>query len=218
MNALVRLLIGFGFSLTFAVSMSARTWTNNDGQTVEAELVEIVDNATIKIRLDSTQKLFDYPIANLSQADRDHIKSIRAQEKQKAREALLEKRRARWTDDYEDAVEEAKELDLPILLLFTGSDWCGYCIQLKENVFEEREFREYANRNLVLMMADFPRKGLSRRVEEQNQALKTKHSVSGYPTVFLLDPNEKKLGQIGGYGGQPVEDYLARIEGFTSKR
>ncbi len=63
-----------------------------------------------------------------------------------------------WTTDYKRAQEEAKASHKLLLLDFTGSDWCGFCIQLDKAILQQPQFRDYASKNLVLMEVDFPRR------------------------------------------------------------
>src|SRR5439155_1331927 len=67
-----------------------------------------------------------------------------------------------WLNDYKKAQQETKAGNKLLLLDFTGSDWCGYCIQLDKEVFSQPDFKEYASKNLILLELDFPRPGGSR--------------------------------------------------------
>ena len=64
---------------------------------------------------------------------------------------------AGWDDNYEKALEKAKTEKKMVLLDFTGSDWCGWCMKLDKEVFSKKEFKDYAKENLVLVELDFPR-------------------------------------------------------------
>ncbi|MEM9226600.1 MAG: thioredoxin family protein [Verrucomicrobiota bacterium] len=111
---------------------------------------------------------------------------------------------AAWGDNFEAAVEKAKEENKPILMDFTGSDWCGWCVRLDKEVFSQSAFKDYAADNLVLMEIDFPRdKILTDKVKEQNNALKRKYGIRGYPTLILLSPDEKILWKGGYMPGGP---------------
>ncbi len=111
-----------------------------------------------------------------------------------------------WHHDYEAAKKLAKAEDKPIFINFTGSDWCGWCIRLEKEVFSKEEFQDYAKDNLVLVEIDFPRKKeQSAEVKAQNKALDKKFKIEGYPTLFLLDADGKKLSEDVGYReGGPV--------------
>ena len=62
-----------------------------------------------------------------------------------------------WETDYKKAQDQAKAGNKLVLLDFTGSDWCGWCIKLDREVFSKPEFKDYATKNLVLVELDFPR-------------------------------------------------------------
>src|SRR5712671_809845 len=73
---------------------------------------------------------------------------------------------AGWDDDYAKALAQAKAEKKLLLMDFTGSDWCGWCIKLDKEVFSKPEFKEYAKKSLVLVEVDFP------RAKEQSETLK----------------------------------------------
>jgi thioredoxin-related protein len=103
-----------------------------------------------------------------------------------------------WGDDFEAARKQAQKSGHPILADFTGSDWCGWCIKLDKEVFQQKAFQDYARSNLVLFVADYPRrKQLPPRVARQNEALMEKYQVQGFPTIFLMDADGKVLGRTG---------------------
>lgn len=126
-------------------------------------------------------------------------------------------RKARWTENFEEASRESAESHLPMLLLFTGSDWCPYCIKLERDVFRKREFQEFANQNLTLMKADFPSGRVRRGVREQNEELKAKYGVSGFPTVVFLSPKGDVLGSFSGYGGKGIGDFLSKANPLVAQ-
>ncbi|MGI6088026.1 MAG: thioredoxin family protein [Kiritimatiellia bacterium] len=103
-----------------------------------------------------------------------------------------------WLTDFEKAKQKAEELKRPILADFTGSDWCVWCIRLDKEVFTQKEFKDFAKDNLVLFMADFPRNKQQYKSEKkQNEALREKYGVSGYPTIFLLKADGEVIAKTG---------------------
>jgi thioredoxin-related protein len=125
-----------------------------------------------------------------------------------------------WQTDYEQALATAKATRKFVLLDFTGSDWCGPCIQMKKAVFSKATFLKYAERNLVLVEVDFPRgKTLPDKVKEQNARLFHQYGIdqSGYPTVVLLNPDGRILGQLEGYGDERPGDVIAWVEKLRAK-
>ena len=124
---------------------------------------------------------------------------------------------AGWSDDYEKAVSQAKSENKMVLLDFTGSDWCGWCIKLDKEVFSQAEFKDYAKKNLVLVEVDFPQsKKLAKKVVEQNEKLQNEHKVRGYPTIVVLNPGGKKVGELGYIPGGP-KAFLAKLDELKGK-
>ena len=63
-----------------------------------------------------------------------------------------------WLTDTKTALEKARQENKAVLLDFTGSDWCGWCMKLKSEVFDQPEFAQFAQANLVLVEVDFPKR------------------------------------------------------------
>jgi thioredoxin-related protein len=107
-----------------------------------------------------------------------------------------------WLTDYQQAQQQAKANHKLLLLDFTGSDWCGWCMRLRKEVFSKPEFQEYANKNLVLMEVDFPRgKEQSRTIRVQNQNLAQQYGIDGFPTIIVLNGEGKVVGALGYIAG-----------------
>jgi len=109
-----------------------------------------------------------------------------------------------WLTDFAKAQEEAKAGHKLLLLDFTGSDWCGWCMRLQAEVFSRPEFAEYAKDNLVLLKVDFPRaQPLPAEVRQQNEALAGKYGINGFPTIVVLNGDGKPVGALGYVPGGP---------------
>jgi len=105
-----------------------------------------------------------------------------------------------WGDDYKAALATAAKENKKVLLDFTGSDWCGWCIKLKKETFDQPAFKDYADKNLVLVEIDFPQgKSQSPAVKAQNNSLQEQYKVQGFPTLVVLDPQGKVIKQQSGY-------------------
>lgn len=92
-----------------------------------------------------------------------------------------------WYTDLATVHEISKSTNKPIFGFFTGSDWCGWCIKLQRDVFAKKEFVEWANKNVILLELDFPRrKQLSPELVQQNSGLQQAFQVRGYPTCWLF--------------------------------
>ncbi len=117
-----------------------------------------------------------------------------------------------WLTDYKQAQEQAKAKNKLLLLDFTGSDWCGWCIRLRREVFSKPEFQEYADKNLILMEVDFPRgKEQSQDVRMQNQNLAMQYNIEGFPTIIVLNGEGKKVGELGYMPGGPSA-FISELE------
>ncbi len=128
--------------------------------------------------------------------------------------AVAAKAASGWEDNFDMAAEQAKKDGKYMLVDFSGSDWCGWCIKLDEEVFSKKEFKDYAKDNLVLALVDFPRrKELSKKDKERNDALAKKHGVRGFPTVLVLSPDGEVVGKTGYQRGGP-EAYVKHIQAF----
>jgi protein disulfide-isomerase len=124
---------------------------------------------------------------------------------------------AGWGDDYEKGLAQAKAEKKLLVLDFTGSDWCGWCIKLDKEVFSKKEFKDYAKENLVLVEVDFPQsKPQSKALKAQNEKLQSKFGIKGYPTIVVLNGDGKKVGELGYQEGGPGP-FIAKLDALKGK-
>jgi thioredoxin-related protein len=117
-----------------------------------------------------------------------------------------------WTTDLPKAQAQAKAEKKLVMLDFTGSDWCGWCIKLHNEVFSKPEFSEYAKKNLILVEVDFPqKKQQSEQLKKANTALQEKYKIEGYPTIIVLNGEGKQVGQLGYQPGGP-KAFIAELD------
>ncbi len=91
-----------------------------------------------------------------------------------------------WYDDINVAMKLSNETNKPLMLFFTGSDWCGWCKRLQAEVFYKDEFKTWAANNVILVEVDFPNAvPQSEALKKQNRDLQTKFPVKGYPTCHF---------------------------------
>ncbi len=123
-----------------------------------------------------------------------------------------------WMTDWEAAKAKSKAENKPILINLTGSDWCGWCIKIEKEVFSQKAFKEFAAANLILMEADFPKKKkLPDALKKQNAVLEKEYLNEGYPTVYLLDAEGKKLSEDIGELKGGTEGYIAKLKELIAK-
>ena len=120
----------------------------------------------------------------------------REEEKRKAGESEREQRKAQ---------AKAKAENKLLLMDFTGSDWCPWCIKLEKEILSTPAFGDFAKKNLVLLYVDFPQhKQLSAEQKKANQELQKKYAIRGFPTVIVLNKDGKKVGNLGYQAGGPT--------------
>ncbi len=122
-----------------------------------------------------------------------------------------------WETNFEKASAAAKKSEKYILLDFSGSDWCGWCIKLEKEVFKKKDFKKYAKDNLVCVLVDFPnRKSQSKKLKKQNAELAKKYGIRGYPTVIILSPDGDLVGRTGYQKGGPKK-YVQHLREMIDK-
>lgn len=111
-----------------------------------------------------------------------------------------------WHTDMAKATELSIKEKKPLLLFFTGSDWCGWCIKLQKDVLKTKEFANWATQNVILVELDYPRsKPQETAIKMQNQKLAQTFGIQGYPTVWFVNPikgadNKVNLTGLGSLG------------------
>lgn len=109
-----------------------------------------------------------------------------------------------WLTSWDQAVVQSKKSGHPILMDFTGSDWCIWCQKLKKEVFSTPEFQAWAEKNVVLLELDYPHSvPQPEAVKKQNAQLAEKYNIEGYPTVLIVDATGKVKAQTGYVKGGP---------------
>ena len=122
-----------------------------------------------------------------------------------------------WMTDFEAAKQKAAAENKDLLVDFTGSDWCGWCIKLVDEVFKHDAFKKGVADNFVLVEIDFPqdKSKLDEATQKQNEMLKEKYSIQGFPTILLLDDQGRPYARTGYQAGGP-EKYLTHLDGLLA--
>lgn len=124
----------------------------------------------------------------------------------------------KWLDNYDQAIKISKEKKIPILVNFTGSDWCGWCMKLDKEVFSTKDFASYAGKNLVMLKIDFPKKiKQSDAVKEANRALADKFKIEGFPTIVLINSDGKEINRTG-YQEGGEKKYIEHLNSLLKKK
>lgn len=117
-----------------------------------------------------------------------------------------------WRNNFNEALELSEKTKKPLMLFFTGSDWCGWCMRLQNEVFKKPEFATWANEHVVLVEVDFPRRSaLSPEIQAQNKKLQEFFQIGGYPTVWFVSASKEndkvlfsRIGSTGYMAGGPA--------------
>ncbi|WP_163408993.1 thioredoxin family protein [Flavobacterium ajazii] len=133
----------------------------------------------------------------------------------------LQAQELNWHTDVREAIEISNKEKKPLMMFFTGSDWCGWCIRLQNEVLKTPEFQKWAKENVILVELDYPRRTAQvPEIKNQNAELQQAFAVQGYPTVHFATAeskdgkvNFKGLGNTGYVAGGPTA-WLAVANGI----
>lgn len=103
--------------------------------------------------------------------------------------------------------------EFPVLLVFSGSDWCSNCIRFNKEVIQDSSFDQYIANRLIVLKADFPqRKQLPEEVVQQNEQLAEKYNPEGYfPRILLLNSDQTVLSEIP-YSRQTSDEFIRQLD------
>ena len=125
-----------------------------------------------------------------------------------------------WHHNMDEAKTIAKKEHRLILLNFSGSDWCGPCNRMRTEIFESDVFKKFADENLVLVNADFPRmkkNQLSPKQQQLNDGLADKYNSKGaFPLTVLLDADGQVLQHWDGFPKMTTDEFLTQIFSFVN--
>lgn len=187
-----------------------RTWTNSTGAKIEAEFVKSEGgNVTLRLRSGKTSTFSE---TKLSTEDREFLKTASAAPAAgDAKPTVADaNRKAKWLTKMDKAKKEAEETGLPILVLFTGTEWCPYCIKLENEVFEKKDFKDFADKSLVLLKLDFPAGGEAKN--KADEKLAQEFGVKGFPKYFLTDATGKPHASGGYQNGIDPDKFAAWVK------
>ncbi len=121
--------------------------------------------------------------------------------------------------DFEAAKKKAAAENKDLFIDFTGSDWCGWCIKLNEEVFQHDPFKKGVADNFILVELDYPRdkSKLSKETIQQNEELREVYQIQGYPTILLTDAEGRPYAKTGYQKGGP-EAYVKHLDELKTNR
>ena len=131
----------------------------------------------------------------------------------------------KWYTDVKEAIKVSNKEKKPLLLFFTGSDWCGWCIRLQKEVLKTPEFNKWASEKVILVELDFPRRTAQpEAIKTQNNELQQVFGIQGFPTIYFANAKVNKEGKINfeglgstGYVAGGPSAWIATAEPFVKK-
>ena len=119
---------------------------------------------------------------------------------------------ANWLTDLSEVKAKAKQESKPVMIKFTGSNWCAGCIRMEKEIFSKQTFIDFADEHLILMEVDFP---IGEKQEDslvaQNNLLYDLYEIGGLPTIILMD-SEGEIYRDSGYGKESPRSFVKRIK------
>ena len=119
-----------------------------------------------------------------------------------------------WDEDFEAGKATAEKSGKLILLAFSGSDWCGWCVKMEKEIYSDKNFIAAAKKKFVLLMIDNPQNKsiLSPLAAKQNGELTSKYNVRGFPTTVIVRPSGEEVKRFGGYQRSGVDGFLKALD------
>ncbi len=119
-----------------------------------------------------------------------------------------------WLTDATKAFERARAQNKPLLIYFTGSDWCVWCKRLDAQILQTSEFRQAAQ-HWVLLKADFPRfSAQPDSIQRHNAALLKIYGVEGFPMLIFTDGKGNERGRMG-YSNASASLFVSQLKSLA---
>lgn len=122
---------------------------------------------------------------------------------------------AKWGSSVESAQKTAEKEKKPILVLFTGTAWCGYCQKLEAELLKTKEFEKYVKEKYILVKFEYASMG--GKAPKNAKKWQEKFKISGFPTGVIIDAEGKELGRMGYNNGKKPEDYIKQLKNYETK-
>lgn len=125
-----------------------------------------------------------------------------------------------WQTSYEVAQKRAKVNHHLILLNFSGSDWCGPCMRMRNEIFNDSGFSKMADTSLEMLNADFPRNKknqLSAAMQMQNNSLADKYNAEGkFPYTVIINAEGKLLKTWDGLPNENAAKFTTLVKSICN--
>jgi len=197
---------------TLATHAEFRTWTNDKGQTIEAEYLRMKGEEHVSLRLKRNLSVTQVPLSSLSEEDQSYLKELAASAAAEELLASYPSANGKFTEDAEEAAQAQKATQRPLFMVFTGSDWCPPCKALESNILSSSAFKKFAEKKLILLKLDYPNGKQSRAIASQNAELKSQYGISSFPTVIIQGHDGKEIARKSGFSSSSPKEYIEQLE------
>ena len=127
-----------------------------------------------------------------------------------------------WHTNFDKAAALSQSLEKPMVLFFTGSDWCSWCKKLEKEALNTKEFANATADKFIFLKLDFPRSAqIDPALKAQNKRLQEQYQVRGFPTIVLLNAQQKPIGLTGyraGGGSNYASHLLKMVQNHSAYR
>lgn len=123
----------------------------------------------------------------------------------------IEAAQVQWETNVDAGIQKAQKVSKPTLILFTGSDWCTWCVRLEQEVLNQPAFAQAMQDRVVFVKADFPDPSEAAIMRSPNKAAMDRYGVEAFPTFVAVDAQGRKLFTMGYLKGGP-DNYAREIQ------
>ena len=128
-----------------------------------------------------------------------------------AKAAKAAKVKFKWGKSMKGAQKQSEETGLPIVLLFTGTSWCGYCIKLEKEILSKKEFKQGMDGVAIGVKFEFGNPDFSKSKEAKE------YGIRGVPAMVVVDAKGKELGRTGYVPGRTPVQYVEFFKKYAPK-
>ena len=124
-----------------------------------------------------------------------------------------------WGEDFSAASATAQKEGKLLLLAFSGSDWCGWCVKMEKEIYSDKKFINEAKKKYALVMIDSPQNKeiLSKLAKKQNPELLKKFGVRGFPCTVIARPSGDEVKRFSGYQRGGVDAFLKELKAVADE-
>lgn len=120
-------------------------------------------------------------------------------------------------ENFSKATQLAQLYNRPMILVFTGSDWCDWSQKVSKELFETEEFSEAIGNSFIFVQLDFPKTtDKAVIISEQNLRLKEQYHVDQFPSLVMIEPDGREITRIS-YSEKTAEQFAYTLKGIFSK-